>query len=73
MSAESATNDKCHEKERLWNDMLHAASELASLQSTHNQTLTSGGVPGFERRIAQARVKREDAREAFLEHLAEHR
>jgi hypothetical protein len=73
MSATPTTQDTCQEKERLWNNMLHAASELAALQHTHNQTLASGGVPGFERRIAEARLKREDAREAFLEHLAEHR
>jgi hypothetical protein len=72
MSAELPAQDKCQEKELLWNDMLHAASEMAGLQHAHSQTLVSGGVPGFERRLTDARSKREDARGAFLEHLEEH-
>ena len=75
MSPELTKARICAERERLSKRVIEAVSELAALQSEHSSDLIRGGngLPRIEVAVEAARKKWEQARNAYIGHIKQHR
>ncbi|HEY1242510.1 MAG TPA: hypothetical protein VGF16_18240 [Bryobacteraceae bacterium] len=64
----------CDDKVQLSRMMIHYAAAILSLQTKHSDDLIAGGegVRNFAEKLEAARMKWENARQAYLFHLREH-